>query len=287
MVNQLKKFTIGNVIKNLNKINPEISLSHNKPFPQKSLLSHYRFKRRFVKIYPDGNIQGGYAGMMTSLIDFSFIRSIVADCYSVFGPPAYDPASLFLLDLFRYVDGYHNMSIFLKLVKDEAMGRAYRSYAGIYPDTIPCEGTFSHFRARIGENLYNEIFHVLVEIFHRLRMITFHILSHDGTLYPTWARYRGCCYFCKECEAISVENVIEKVKTRILYRLNNLPKANLGSECRLYAECPSERFPKDVKKPRIELFAFRLAFCDCTPTSEQQNTAALFGVEKELARQCH
>ena len=50
-------------------------------------------------------------------------------------------------------------------------------------DNIPCEGTFLIFRERLGEKLYNEIFHVLVHIFHQLEMITFNILAHDGTLY--------------------------------------------------------------------------------------------------------
>jgi hypothetical protein len=70
----------------------------------------------------------------------------------------------------------------------EKRGAAYRDYAG-FSDRVPCEGTFSNFRARLGESLYRDIFHVLVDIFHRLQMITFNILAHDGTLYPTWATY--------------------------------------------------------------------------------------------------
>jgi hypothetical protein len=194
LVNPFQKFTINNVSKKLSKINFKISLSHQKPFPNLSLLSHYHFKKRFVKVFPTGAIQGGYARMITSLIDFSFIRSLTADCYSPYGPPCYDPSSLFLLDLFRYVDGYQNMSQFLQVVHDQDRGRAYRTYAGLRPvgptppegicmDHLPCEGTFSNFRIRLGENLYNEIFHVLVGIFHQLEMITFKILAHDGTLY--------------------------------------------------------------------------------------------------------
>ena len=223
--------------------------------------------------------------MITSLIDFSFVRSLIAGCYSPYGPPCYDPASLFLLDLFRYIDGYQNMSQFLTSLHDEGRGRAYRRYAGISPENIPCEGTLSHFRIRIGERLYNEIFHVLVDIFHQLKMITFTILAHDGTLYPTWARYKGCTYFCNQCAAITVEDVIGKVKNRILYRLNNLSNNNLGSEVRVYTECPSDRFPEDVKKPKIELFAFRLAFSDGELTDEQKNEAILFGVDEELTKQ--
>jgi len=222
--------------------------------------------------------------MITSLIDFSFLRPIVARCYSPYGPPCYDPVSLFLLDLFRYIDGHLNMSTFLSLLSDDFRGRAYKAYAGIF-DNIPCEATFSNFHARVGETLYNEIFHVLVDIFHHLEMITFHILSVDGTLYPTWAKYRGCTYFCDECSSICMNDVIEKVKNRILYRLNNMSNNNLSTECRVYTECPSKRFPEEVKKPKVELFVFRLAFCDGEPSPAQKNTAHLFGVEEELAKQ--
>ena len=38
MVNHLKKFTIANIAKKLNKINVKISLSRQKPFPNTSLL---------------------------------------------------------------------------------------------------------------------------------------------------------------------------------------------------------------------------------------------------------
>jgi hypothetical protein len=221
--------------------------------------------------------------MITSLIDFSFVRSLVAHCYSEYGPPCYDPPSLFLLDLFRYIDGYQNLSKFLELLRDKDRGRVYRSHAGIL-DNIPCEATFSIFRARLGENLYNHIFHVLVNIFHQLEMITFNILAHDGTLYPSWARYKGCTYFCDQCDCITVDDVIDKVKHRILYRLNKLSEGNLGSEIRVYEDCHSDRFPEDVKKPRIELFAFKLAFADGQPSEEQKNTAILFGVEKELEK---
>lgn len=240
---------------------------------------------------PNGDIQGGYPKMFTSLIDFSFIRSLVADCYSPYGPPCYDPPSLFLLDLFRYIDGHQNMTKFLQLVRDKDRGRYYRTHAGISEDNIPCEGSFSIFRARLGEKRYNEIFHVLVHIFHQLEMITFKILAHDGTLYPTWARYKGCTYFCDQCSCITAEDVVGKVKNRILYRLNNLAQNSLGSEVRVYTECPSDRFPEkdkkgnEIKKPKIELFAFRLAFADGKPTDEQKNTAILFGVEEELAKQ--
>jgi hypothetical protein len=190
-----------------------------------------------------------------------------------------------LLDLFRHIDSHQNMKKFLEIVRDKDRGRSYRTYAGISEDHIPCEGTFSIFRERLGETLYNEIFHLLVHIFHQLEMITFNIIAHDGTLYPTWARYKGCTYFCGQCTCITVEDVIAKVKNRIIYRLNNLSNNNLGSEIRVYTECPSNRFPQDVKKPKIELFTFKLAFADGESSEEQINTAILFDVKEELDKQ--
>ena len=81
------------------------------------------------------------------------------------------------------------------------------------------------------------------------------------------------------------------MKNRILYRLDNLSQNNLGSEIRVYTECPSDRFPEkdknghEIKKPKIELFAFRLAFADGQPTEEQNNTAVLFKVKENLDKQ--
>jgi len=185
--------------------------------------------------------------MLTSLIDFSFIRSLVAHRYSVWGSPCYDPVSLFLLDLFRYIDGYKCMKQIIDVLHDKDRGRAYRTYAGFNFQNLPCEGTFSHFRFRLGEELYNEIFQILVQIFQQLEMLTFKVLAHDGTLFPTWAKYKGCTYFCEQCQAITVEDVLQRVKNRILYRLKNMAESNLGSEIRVYAECPSERFPPCVR----------------------------------------
>lgn len=284
-MNPLSKFTIASVAKRLNEINVNVSLSHQNPFPNLHLLSHYRFKKRFVKIYPNGDIKGGMCRMIASLINFSFVRSLVAHVYETISPPCYDPASLFLLDLFRHIDGYKAMSRFCEVLRDEDRGRSYRELAGINPNNIPCDSTFSYFRNRLGTSSYNKIFHVLVDIFHQLEMITFKVLAHDGTLYPTWARYKGCTFFCDQCSCITVEDVIGKVKNRILYRLNNMAEQNLGSEVRVYTECPSHRFPEEIKKPKIELFAFRLAFNDGELTDEQKNTAILFAVEEQLQKQ--
>jgi len=72
MVNPFKKFTINSISKKLNKINFKVSLSHSNPFPKTSLLSHYQFKKQFVKIVPDGSVQGETLEFFRFLMSLSF-----------------------------------------------------------------------------------------------------------------------------------------------------------------------------------------------------------------------
>ena len=277
----LDKFNISSVSKKLNKINVKISIANYESFPCLVLLSNYRFKKRFVKILPNGDIQGGFAKMINSLIDFSFIRSLVVHCYSIKGPPAYDPVSLFLLELFRYIDRHQNMDKFLVVLRDRNRGRAYCTYAGIC-GSIPTKGTFSNFKARLGAGLYNEIFHILVDIFHQLKMITFKIIAHDGTLFPTRARYKGCTWFSGRCSCIDIHDIVLRVKRQIMYRLNNLNKINLDKVFRIKCECPYMPEDKFKKPPKIEVLSMKLGFIDEKPSQNQINTAMLFAVKEEL-----
>ena len=75
MVNPFKKFTIDNVTQKFNEINPEISLSNENPIPNLILLSHYEFKKRFVKILPNGDLDGGYANH-DHLVERFFMHSV-------------------------------------------------------------------------------------------------------------------------------------------------------------------------------------------------------------------
>jgi hypothetical protein len=285
MHHNLAIFSLDNILNKMSEINAQIALANNTPFPKKDLLSNYQYEKRPLHFNSNGGIQGGYPRLITSVIDFSFIRSIVAHTYSDRGPACYDPPTLFLLDLFHYIDEAPDLKDFLEnTLHDEDKGRGYRTYAGIL-HRIPCQGTFSHFRKRLGHVLYNEIFHTLVEIFRMLKIVSGNILGTDGTLYPTRARYRGCKHFDSSCVACTCDNVIPQVRDRIIRRLNDLSHYNLNKEIRIHTECP-HTFPEEVKeKPKIQLLAFRLAFTDHDPTANQTNTAKLFQVEEELKKQ--
>ena len=172
----LAPFTVGSIIKKLNRIRVQINTKYNRPFPKLRFfwLSEYTYQRRYIKIHPNGRIVGGLSRFVSSLVDFSFVRSIVGHKYSLFGF-AYDPVSLFMLELFRYLEKYPNMKDFLEVVHDREKGKHYRIYAGINYPHLPCEATFTNLKERLGEQLYNQIFHVLVEIVELLGFLSISI----------------------------------------------------------------------------------------------------------------
>jgi hypothetical protein len=126
----LTPFTIVNIVKKLNHIHFRINSKYNHPFPKPKAfwLSEYVYKRRYIKIHPDGRIMGGLSRFVSSLVDFSFIRSIVAHRYAYLGL-AYDPVSLFLAQLFCYLEKYPDMKTFLKILQDRDRGKHFRLYA--------------------------------------------------------------------------------------------------------------------------------------------------------------
>lgn len=276
----LTPFTIANIVKKLNRIHVQINSKHNRPFPKPRTfwLSAYTYNRRYIKIHPDGRIVGGLSRFVSSLVDFSFVRSIVAHKYSLTGF-AYDPVSLFLLELFRYLEKYPDMKTFVEVVRDREKGKHYRLYAGINPYHLPCEATFTNLKDRLGEELYNQIFHVLVQIAELLGFISYKILATDGTLFPTNARYKGCTYFGSECEFIEFKGIIENVRRRILYRLDNPEKIVPGKEIRIRQQCPSTNFPEDVQRPKVELLTLSL---EETNPEKPSLFNQIFGLKEEL-----
>jgi hypothetical protein len=269
------------VIRKLNEIRIAINLHHQHCFPKSRtrLLSYYCFVPRRIKINPSGEIAGGLARFVTSLVDFSFVRSICASAYSSRGGHAYDPVSLFLLELFRYLEKFSDLKTFLSVVGDEEKGKPYRLYAGISPSHIPCEADFTHLKDRLGEALYIEISQVLVEIVRLLGFLSFNILSTDGTLFPSYSHYKGCTYFCEECKSIEFKGLIENVRRRILYKLQDPKRLALGREIKVRVDCPSTRFPEGILKPKVELLTLSLKIAD----PEQPNPFSnIFGVQEVL-----
>jgi len=279
----LTKFSLKYITKRLNSINIQINLQHQRPFPKpgQRLLSYYTYQSRWVKVFNNGYFNK--ARLVTSLIDFTFIRSLVADAYSCEGGNCYDPVSLFLCDLFRWLEGLSFMKDFCKILHDRFNGHPYRVYTGLSEEHIPTESDFSNFRARIGETCYNHIFACLVDILKALDLATARVLSHDGTLVPSFARYRGCNYASCECSNIKLKgDFISKTRARVLKLLEEPGCIPIDKEMRSYAKCPKGTLPNDVKPPSIHVCAFKLLPYNPELFNEKDQTAKLFGVEEEL-----
>jgi len=93
------------------------------------------------------------------------------------------------------------------------------------------------------------------EIVHLLGLLSFAILSTDGTLFPSYSHYKGCTYFCEQCASIEFKGLIENVRRRILYKLQEPNCLALGREIKVRVDCPSARFPEATPKPKVELLS--------------------------------
>jgi len=129
MIKDLSCFSLKHIFKKLNSINISINLRYSSPFPKpkEQMLSWYSYVNRKVKIFSNGYFNK--ARLVTSLIDFSFVRSLVADAYSREGGRCFDPVSLFLCDIFRFIEGLFSMKEFCNILSHRFSGHPYRTYA--------------------------------------------------------------------------------------------------------------------------------------------------------------
>ena len=271
-------------MKRIKPISDEINRKLYQPFPKPPgfFLSHYEYIRRFVEI----SSQGYYSKckLITTLFNWAFIRSLVASEYSVWGPPCYDPCTVFLLDVFRVLDNFPSIGKFCNTLADRDAGRSYRTYSGI-TDSIPSEGTFTNHRKKIGPKKYDTIHSILVQIAYELHMVTGRIISFDGCLFRSHAKYKGCTYADKGCNEIRVNgDFIQKTRYRILDMLKDLDNLVLGKERRSFSHCLGDNFPEDTKPPSIEVVAWKLV--NYEQESHDPSTEKLLGIEKEL-RECN
>jgi hypothetical protein len=98
--------------------------------------------------------------LIATPFDFTFVRSIFAAVYSSQGGHCYDPASLFVLLVFAFVDGHEYLSDFLRDLHHPDKGQQYHKLAGIQDDCIPKEADFTNFQQRCGF-LFNAVFYVV------------------------------------------------------------------------------------------------------------------------------
>ena len=237
------------------------------------------------------------------LLDFSWIRLLVADTYGKAGGPCYDPVSRFLLSCAAQMQGYLHMADFVRELHHPQKGAYWWKPAGISPPQIPCQMTFTHFRERINQHSteapslrkYEQIIQVLDWIFYKVGLVTYRGLATDGCLFPSAACYKGCAHHQGEaCQNLAVEGVLTRIRQSLSAVLAQYPYLKLGKTYVLAIECPQPDYPqRDAhsnprKRPNIRLFQYR--FLPQDPTQDdhaahpQDPTRKLLGLEEKLTQ---
>jgi hypothetical protein len=199
-------------------------------------LSHYQFTPWPIVPTREGGVEGGLSWLVGATIDFSFTRAICAPHYGARGGPCYDPASLVVLEVAAKVDQYVDYARFCDDLHQADKGHRYRELAGLH-DAIPGEDDLCHFRYRIGAEAIDTTMAAVVELFRSSGLIKGELLSTDGQLEPSHARYKGCTYACQGCGSFRVDEAGRQELCRQLHS---------GAK-RLQLTCP---FPDVVDKVR-------------------------------------
>ncbi|MEE8289908.1 MAG: hypothetical protein V3R80_00385 [Candidatus Tectomicrobia bacterium] len=252
------------------------------PFPKapERWLSRYQFMPRSIAFTSEGEVEGGLSWLIGATFDLSFTRSICAPKYGARGGHCYDPVSLVVLEVAAKVDQYVDYASFCLDLRQQDKGRRYRELAGLHT-AIPGEDDLSHFRSRIGTEAIETTMGQLVGFFRDFGLIKGDIIATDGQLEPSYARFKGCAYACKDCRELPVDEANRQELGRQLQS---------GAK-RLKLTCP---FPDVVdkvlqatakkgtpKEPEVALL--EIEYAPQTPASlrQRRQVAALLGVPEQ------
>ena len=265
----------------------ELLNQHNRdtfttPFPKapSRWLSHYQFTPHAIEFTSQGDVDGGLSGLVGATVDLSFTRALCAPHYGARGGPCYDPASLIMLEVATKVDQYVDYAQFCRDLHDSDKGRRYRQLAGLH-DAVPGEDDLCHFRYRISDAVIDQITAVAVDFLYHFGLIKGEILSTEGQLEPSYARYKGCPYACQACQAFTLS---EADRQALGQQLQNGAK-------RLELTCP---FPEVVEKvreattkkgrpkdPKVALLEIETVSEDKASSAQRQHVATLLGLPQD------
>jgi hypothetical protein len=265
----------------------ELLNQHNRetfttPFPKapSRWLSHYAFTPQAIAFTSGGDVDGGLSWLVGVTIDFSFTRALCAPYYGTRGSRCDDPASLILLEVVAKVDQYDDYAQLCRDLHDRDKGRRYRQLAGLH-EHVPGEDDLCNFRSRIGAEVIDQMTAVAVDFLYHFGLIKGGLLSTDGQLEPSYARYKGCTYACEGCQAFKLS---EANRQALGEQLQNGAK-------RLQLTCP---FPEVVEKvreasrkkgrskdPMVSLLEIETVPENQVSTAQQQHVATLLGLPQD------
>jgi len=202
---QLTAFDLDAFVAHAERLNQHHRETFTTTFPKapSRWLSHYEFTPHALEFTSEGDIDGGLSWLVGATLDFSFTRALCASHYGARGAPCYDPASLIVLEMATKVDQYVDYAQFCRDLHDRDKGRRYRQLAGLHAH-VPGQDDLCHFRYRIGDAVIDRIIATVVDLLSHVGLIQGDLLSTDGQLEPSYSRYKGCTYACKDCQAFKL-----------------------------------------------------------------------------------
>jgi hypothetical protein len=279
---QLTAFDLDALLAHAERLNQRNRETFTTAFPKapSRWLSHYQFRPQAIEFTSEGDVDGGLSWLVGTTIDFSFTRSLCAPYYRARGGHCYDPASLLVLEMVTKVDQYVDYAQFCRDLHDRDKGRRYRQLAGLH-ERVPGEDDLCHFRYRISDEVIEQITAVAVDFLAHFGLIQGELLSTDGQLEPSYSRYKGCTYACKDCQAFKLSEADRQA----------LGEQWQGGARRLELTCP---FPEVVKKvreapakkghpkePKVALLEIETVPEKQASTTHRQHVADLLGLPQD------
>lgn len=285
---QLTAFDLEAFVAHAEALNQQNRDTFTTPFPKapSRWLSHYAFTPHPIELTSQGDVDGGLSWLVGTTLDFSFTRSLCAPSYGARGNRCYDPASLVVLEVATKVDQYIDYAQFCRDLHDSDKGRRYRQLAGLH-DAVPGEDDLCNFRYRVSDKVIHQIMAVAVDFLSRFGLIKGELLSTDGQLEPSYSRYKGCTYACKNCQAFTLR---EADRQALGQQLQSGAK-------RLQVTCP---FPETVAKvreatakkgtpqaPKVVLLEIATVPENKVSTAQRQHVAKLLGLHQDAVPPLH
>lgn len=285
---QLTAFDLEAFVAHAEALNQQNRDTFTTPFPKapSRWLSHYAFTPHPIELTSQGDVDGGLSWLVGTTLDFSFTRSLCAPSYGARGNRCYDPASLVVLEVATKVDQYIDYAQFCRDLHDSDKGRRYRQLAGLH-DAVPGEDDLCNFRYRVSDKVIHQIMAVAVDFLSHFGLIKGELLSTDGQLEPSYSRYKGCTYACKNCQAFTLR---EADRQALGQQLQSGAK-------RLQVTCP---FPETVAKvreatakkgtpqaPKVVLLEIATVPENKVSTAQRQHVAKLLGLHQDAVPPLH
>jgi transposase len=113
------------------------------------------------------------------VLDLSFVRELVHECYALGGRPSIDPVIFFKLQLVMFFEGIRSERHLLRLVADRLSVRWYVGYN--LDEPLPDHSSLTRIRSRYGLDIFRRFFEAIVEQCQQAGLVWGRELYFDAT----------------------------------------------------------------------------------------------------------